>query len=185
MSSNQKSDRQRYSFNVQCLQQENQVTPCCYDPGIHSIHTLRDIGMHILWQDINTLPSTMHIHCVEQTSKGKVSTHMFYNDWSCNIHPLNSVELAVIDKHQGTNVRIMDFVIVKYGGTFYLREVLHLVPNQSATVSTMEHSGFKFWKYPITQDILDYPLHDIKPVIKHPTIVSNCGAFSVPELEYV
>ena len=147
--------------------------------------TLRDLGMHILWQDINALPGTMHIHRVEQTNEGKVSTRMFYSDQSCTIHPLNSVELAVVDKHQDTNVNIGDFVIVKYKGTFYPEEVLHLVPNQSATVSTMERSGLKFWKWPAKQDVLDYPLRDIERVIKPPTIVSNCGTFSVPELEYV
>ena len=97
--------------------------------------TLWDLGMHILWQDISALPGTMHIHQVEQIDKGKVSTCMFYSDWSCTIHSLNSVELAVIDKHQDTNVNIGDFVIVKYEGKFYLGEVLYLVPNQSATVT--------------------------------------------------
>ena len=147
--------------------------------------TLWDVGMYILWQDINALRGTMHIYCVEQTDEGKVFTCMFYSDWSCTIYPLNSVELAVVDKHQDTNVNIGDFIIVKYEGTFYPGEVLHLVPNQSTTVSTMERSGSKFWKWPAKQDVLDYPLHDIKWVIKPQTIVSNCDTFSVPELEYV
>ena len=53
--------------------------------------TLWDLGMHILWQD-SALPGTMHIHQVEQIDKWKVSTCMFYSDWSCTIHSLNSVE---------------------------------------------------------------------------------------------
>ena len=110
--------------------------------------TPQDLGMYILWQDINALPGMMHIHCVEQTDKGKVSTRMFYSDQSCPIHPLKSVDLAVVDKHQDTNVNIWNFVIVKYEGTFYPREVLHLITNQSATVITIEHSGLKFWKWP-------------------------------------
>ena len=81
--------------------------------------TLWDVGMHILWQDISTLPGMMHIHHVEQTDKGKVFTCMFNNDRSCTIHPLNSVELVVVDKHQDTNINIKDFVIVKYKGAFY------------------------------------------------------------------
>ena len=97
--------------------------------------TLWDLGMHILWQDISALPGTMHIHQVEQIGKGKVFTCTFYSDWSCTIHSLNSAELAVINKHQDTNVNIGDFVIVKYEGKFYLGEVLYLVPNQSATVT--------------------------------------------------
>ena len=117
--------------------------------------TFRDLGMHILWQDINALPGMMHIHCVEQTDEGKVSNHMFYSDRSYTIHPLNSVELAVVGKHQNINVNIRDFVIVKYEGTFYPGEVLHLVPNKSATVSTMEHSHLKFLKWPTKQDVLD------------------------------
>ena len=96
--------------------------------------TPQDLGMHILWQDINALPGTTDIHCAEQTDKGNVSTRMFYSDQSCTIHPLNSVDLAVVNKHQDTNVNIWDFVIVKFEGTFYPREVLHLVANQSATV---------------------------------------------------
>ena len=32
---------------------------------------------------------------------------------------------------------------MKYEGTFYPEEVLHLILNQSATVNTMEHSGLK------------------------------------------
>ena len=79
--------------------------------------TIWDLDMHILWQDINALPGTMHIHRVEQTDMGNVSTSMFYSDWSCNIHPLNSVDLAVVDKHQDTNVNVRDFVIVKYKAT--------------------------------------------------------------------
>ena len=51
---------------------------------------------------------------------------------------------------------------MKYEGTFYLGEILHLVPNQSAAVSTVELSGLKFWKWPTKQDVLDYPLHDIE-----------------------
>ena len=92
--------------------------------------TLWDLGMHILWQDIIALSGTMHIHCVEQTDKGKVSTQMCYSDRSRNIHPLNSVELAVVDKHQDTNFKIGGSVIVRYEGTFYPGEVLYLVPNQ-------------------------------------------------------
>ena len=42
--------------------------------------TLRDLGMHILWQDIKALPGTIYIHCVEQTDEGKVCTHVFYSD---------------------------------------------------------------------------------------------------------
>ena len=96
--------------------------------------TPQDLGMHILWRDINALPGTTDIHHAEQTDEGNVSTRMFYSDQSCTIHPLNSVDLAVVNKHQDTNVNIWDFVIVKYEGTFYPREVLHLVTNQSATV---------------------------------------------------
>ena len=106
--------------------------------------TLQDLGMHILWQDINVLHGTMHIHCVEQTDNGKVSTCMFYSDQSCTIHPLNSAELAVVYKHHDTNVSVGDFVIVKCEGTFYPEEILHLIPNQSATVCIMERSGLKF-----------------------------------------
>ena len=68
----------------------------------HIESTLWDLGMHILWQDINALPGTIHIQQVEQTDEGKVSTHMFYSDWCRTIHLLNSVELPVIDKHQDT-----------------------------------------------------------------------------------
>ena len=64
--------------------------------------TLQDLGMHILWQGINALPGTMHSHCVEQADDGKVSTRMLYSDRSCTIYLLNSVELAVVDKHQNT-----------------------------------------------------------------------------------
>ena len=60
---------------------------------------------------------------------------MLYSDWSCTIRSLNSVELAVIDKHEDTNVNIGDFVIVKHKGKFYPGEVLCLVPNQSATLT--------------------------------------------------
>ena len=102
---------------------------------LHMFSTASDLGMHILWQDISALPGTMHIHQVEQIDKGKVSTCTFYSDWSCTIHSLNSVELAVINKHQDTNVNIGDFVVVKYEGKFYPGEVLYLVLNQSATVT--------------------------------------------------
>ena len=111
--------------------------------------TLQDLGMHILWQDINALHGTIHIHRVDLTDKGRVSTRMFYSDWSCTIHPLKSVELAVVNKYQDINVNIGDFVIVKDEGTFYPGEGLHLVPNQTATISTMECSGLKFWKWPV------------------------------------
>ena len=60
------------------------------------------------------------------------------------------------------HVNIRGFVIVKYEGTFYPGEILHLVPNQSAAVSTVELSGLKFWKWHTKQDVLDYPLHDIE-----------------------
>ena len=42
--------------------------------------TLRDLGMHILWQDISALPGAMHIHQVEQTDERKVSTCMLHSD---------------------------------------------------------------------------------------------------------
>ena len=125
--------------------------------------------MHILCQDINALLGMIHIYRVEQTDEGKVSTR----------NPVKSVKLAVVNKHQDTNVNIRGFVIVKYKGTFYAGEVFHLVPNQSATVSTMECSGLKFWEWPAKQDVLDYPLHDIERVIKPPTMVSNHSTFSV------
>ena len=48
--------------------------------------TLWDLSIHMLWQDINTLPGTMHIHCVEQTDKGNVSTTC-----STVINPLLSI----------------------------------------------------------------------------------------------
>ena len=144
--------------------------------------SLQDLGMHILWQDISALPGTLHIHCIEQADERKVSIRMFYSDQSRTIHLLNPVELAFVDKHQNTNVNIRDFVNVRYKGTFYQREVLHCVPNQSATVSTKECGGLKFWKWPAKQNVLDYPLHDMEQVIKPPTIVFNHGTFSVPEL---
>ena len=149
--------------------------------------TLWDVGMHILWQDINALRGTMHIYCVEQTDEGKVFSCMFYSDWSCTIHPLNSVELAVVDKHQDTNVNIGDFIIVKYEGTFYPGEVLHLVPNQSTTVSTMEHSGSKFWKWPAKQDALylRLPIAWYQMSNQAPNHSIQLWQFSVPELEYV
>ena len=99
--SKQKSDRQRCIFNVQCSQRENQVAPCVMTQE-YIESTLQDLGMHILWQGINALPGTMHSHCVEQADDRKVSTRMLYSDRSCTIHLLNSVELAVVDKHQNT-----------------------------------------------------------------------------------
>ena len=104
-SSNQKRDHQRCSFNVQCSQQENQVAPFNEKAKLTQEHiesTLWDLGMHILWQDINALPGTIHIQQVEQTDEGKVYTHIFCSDWCCTIHLLNSVELRVIDRHQDT-----------------------------------------------------------------------------------
>ena len=42
--------------------------------------TLRDLGMHVLWQDISALPGAMHIHQVEQADERKVSTCMLHSD---------------------------------------------------------------------------------------------------------
>ena len=103
---------------MQSMREPSQVTPYCHDPGIQRVHTLRCWYAHLI-EDISTLPGMMYIHHVEQTDKGKVFTCMFNNDQSCTIHPLNSVELVVVDKHQDTNINIKDFVIVKYKGTFY------------------------------------------------------------------
>ena len=138
-----KSNHQRCSFNVQCSQKE--AKPYVMNEE-YMESTLWDLGIHILGRHQRITWHNALSPCWVKR-QGKVFTHMFYGDGSCTIHPLNSVELAVADKYQDTNVNIGDFAIVKYEGKFYPGEVLHLVPNQSATVSTMECSGLKFWKW--------------------------------------
>ena len=176
-----KSDYQRCSFNVQCSQQENQVTSCCHDPGIHRVHTPRSWCAYLM---VRHQCITWHnVHSLCWANRWGKSFYLHVLQWSILHYP--SPELSWIEKHQDANVNIRDFVIVKYEGTFYLGDFLHLVPNQSATVGTVKCNGLKFWKWTANQDVLDYSLHDIKRVIKPPTIVSNHGIFSVPELEYV
>ena len=63
---------------------------------------------------------------------------------------------------------------------------MNVLPDtESARVHTMEKSGSKFWKWPNREDILDYFFHDIVKSINPSTVVSNCGTFSIPQLDFV
>ena len=76
---------------------------------------------------------------------------------------------------------IGQYVIAKYENSYYHGELLQ-VP---IGFHTMEQSGPKFWKWPSSEDVLEYAIKNITKTIKPPTVVSHHGTFSVIELDYV
>ena len=131
--SNQKSDPQRCILNVQCSQRENKTAPCCHDPGIRRVHTLRSWYAYLMARQCITWHNA---HSPSWANRQGKSFYLHVLQWLILDHPFPELSwVSVIDKHQDTNVNIGDFVIVKYEGKFYLGEVLYLVPNQSATVT--------------------------------------------------
>lgn len=73
------------------------------------------------------------------------------------------------------------FVIVYYEGSYFPGKVLK-VNKQLITVSCMTKSSSIAWKWPHHEDAHDYPLSDIKQIIKPPTPCGSRGQWSVPEV---
>lgn len=151
--------------------------------------TYATLQLDSLWEDLNTLPGTMHIHSVEQTEQaGVVKTKFFKDDVVFSISALKGINNG---GQSETNERTViysngDYVIVKYDNIFYPGEIINVnKEKRSALIRTMEKSGPQFWKWPNREDILEYPFQQIVKTINPPTVVSNRGTFSVSELKFV
>ena len=109
---------------------------------------------------------------------------MYCEDNSFAIHLLLSSKNLIIRKSRlGKVIVIGDFVIIKYDEDYYPGKLTGL--GEYAKLHTMVKSGPKHWKWPIREDYVDYTFDLVIKVINQPIIVSLCGTFSVPELDYL
>ena len=148
--------------------------------------TLKNLKMELMWETVRQLPGTMHINCIKPAGKaGNVQASYYKDDKDSFNHPLQeSSNEEPSFQTAAKEYSVGQYVIVKYNGNYYPGEILS-VASSTARVRTMENSGPKFWKWPSHDDILDYFFADIVKSIDPPTIVSNRGTFTVPELQYV
>ena len=147
--------------------------------------TLKDLDVESLWGDINTLPGTLHIHCLEQMQQSVKTSHYKYDE-AFIIHPLKQTDAIPVQENAPKSFSVGEYVIIKYDNSYYPGEITNVSSiNKVATIRTMEKSGPKFWKWPNKEDILDYSFQDIVRTITPPCVVSNRGTYSVSDLDFV
>ena len=130
---------QRFSFSVQCSQRENQVPPCCHDPGIHRVHTPRSWYVYLMARHQHITWHDAHSPC--WANKQGKSFYLHVLQWLILHYP--SPELSWVGsclQTSGHKCQHWGFCHCEIWRYILPWKVLHLVPNQSATVSTREHS---------------------------------------------
>ena len=87
---------------------------------------LSDMEILSLWEKVNAVPGTKHVHRVEPSQLNSIKTHFYCEDTSFTIHPLLSTKNPTVTKSSKKQLAVADYVIVKYDEEFYPGELFAL-----------------------------------------------------------
>ena len=79
-----------------------------------------------LWEKVNAVSETKHVHRVEPSELNIIKTHFYCEDTSFTIHPLLSNKNPTVTKGSEKQLAVGDYVIVKYDEEFYPGELITL-----------------------------------------------------------